>query len=113
MRSLFFSVVGFALVLATSSCAKKAVVQKPADTAPVASASAPTPSRTPAAKPAPQANRTPQPVAQAKRPGTLTPQERATLNDRLARLEDALFDYDRSSIRSDATTALKDDVGVI
>ena len=35
------------------------------------------------------------------------------LNDRLAHLEDALFDYDKSTIRSDAATALKDDVGVI
>lgn len=38
---------------------------------------------------------------------------RATLNDRLAKMEDALFDYDKSTIRPDATTALKDDVGVI
>jgi peptidoglycan-associated lipoprotein len=43
----------------------------------------------------------------------MTPKERATLNDRLARLEDALFDYDKATIRSDATTVLKDDVGVI
>jgi len=43
----------------------------------------------------------------------MTPQERATLNDRLTRLEDALFDYDKATIRSDATTVLKDDVGVI
>jgi peptidoglycan-associated lipoprotein len=43
----------------------------------------------------------------------MSPQERATLNDRLARLEDALFDYDKSTIRSDAAVALKDDVGVI
>jgi peptidoglycan-associated lipoprotein len=39
--------------------------------------------------------------------------ERATLNERLARLSDALFDYDKSTIRSDATTVLRDDVGVI
>jgi peptidoglycan-associated lipoprotein len=38
---------------------------------------------------------------------------RATLNDRLAKMEDALFDYDKATIRPDATTALKDDVGVI
>jgi peptidoglycan-associated lipoprotein len=43
----------------------------------------------------------------------LTPEERATLNERLARLEDALFDYDKSTIRTDATTALRDDVNVI
>jgi len=38
---------------------------------------------------------------------------RDNLNQKLARLEDALFDYDKSTIRSDASTALKDDVGVI
>jgi peptidoglycan-associated lipoprotein len=43
----------------------------------------------------------------------MTPEERATLNARLARLEDALFDYDKATIRTDATTALRDDVGVI
>jgi len=35
------------------------------------------------------------------------------LNDLLAKLEDALFDYDQSTIRSDANVALKDDVAVI
>ena len=43
----------------------------------------------------------------------MTPQERATLNDRLARLEDAMFDYNKSVIRTDAQNALKEDVGVI
>ena len=43
----------------------------------------------------------------------MTPAERATLNERLARLEDALFDYDQSTIRTDATAALRDDVTVI
>jgi hypothetical protein len=36
----------------------------------------------------------------------MTPQERATLNDRLARLEDAMFDFNKSVIRSDAQNAL-------
>jgi peptidoglycan-associated lipoprotein len=43
----------------------------------------------------------------------MTPKESATLNDRLARLEDALFDYDNAAIRTDATRVLKDDVAVI
>lgn len=43
----------------------------------------------------------------------MTAQERATLNERLAKLEDALFDYDKATIRQDATSALKDDVTVI
>jgi peptidoglycan-associated lipoprotein len=38
---------------------------------------------------------------------------RENLNQRLSKLEDALFDYDQSTIRSDASVALKDDVGVI
>jgi peptidoglycan-associated lipoprotein len=43
----------------------------------------------------------------------MTPEQRADLNAKLARLEDALFDFNQSTIRTDATTALKDDVGVI
>ncbi len=43
----------------------------------------------------------------------MTPEERATLNEKLAHLNDALFDYDKSTIRSDASTVLKADVGVI
>ena len=38
---------------------------------------------------------------------------RLRLTDALARMEDALFDFDKATIRADATTALKDDVGVI
>jgi peptidoglycan-associated lipoprotein len=43
----------------------------------------------------------------------MTPAEREALNAKLARLEDALFDYDKASIRDDARTRLADDVGVI
>ncbi len=89
-------------------------------------------------KAVPVAARTPQPVPVAAAPQTttappssgavasqgrpavqsspatgITPAERAVLNDRLAHLEDALFDYDKSTIRADAANALKDDVGVI
>ena len=38
---------------------------------------------------------------------------RQTLNDSLARLSDALFDFDKSTIRPDATTALQKDSGVV
>jgi peptidoglycan-associated lipoprotein len=38
---------------------------------------------------------------------------RDNLNQLLARLEDALFDYDKAVIRADATVALRDDVNVI
>lgn len=88
-------------------------------------------------KSAPVAARTPEPVqvaaasktsvaspssgaaAPASRPVNQNPhsgmssEERKVLNDRLANLEDALFDYDKSAIRADAATVLKDDVGAI
>jgi hypothetical protein len=43
----------------------------------------------------------------------MTPAERATLNEKLSHLNDALFDYDKATIRDDASTVLKSDVGVI
>jgi peptidoglycan-associated lipoprotein len=52
------------------------------------------------------------PVNQNPKSG-MSSEERKVLNDRLAHLEDALFDYDKSTIRADAATVLKDDVGVI
>ncbi len=52
------------------------------------------------------------PVNQNPRSG-MSSEERKVLNDRLAHLEDALFDYDKSAIRTDAATALQDDMGVI
>ena len=39
--------------------------------------------------------------------------ERETLNQKLARLDDVLFDYDRATIRPDATQTLEADVAVI
>ncbi len=43
----------------------------------------------------------------------MSAEERATLSERLAKLEDALFDYDKATIRTDAVTALRADVDVI
>jgi peptidoglycan-associated lipoprotein len=51
--------------------------------------------------------------ATSQRSALLTPQDRQTLNQRLARLEDALFDYNKTTIRDDARNALRDDVTVI
>ncbi len=103
-----FGLVG---ILSIAACHKTVpVASKPAPPTP-AVAAAPAPARaTP--RPAP-VSVTPSQTARSTRPATMTPQERATLNERLARLEDALFDYDKATIRSDATTVLKDDVGVI
>jgi peptidoglycan-associated lipoprotein len=59
----------------------------------------------------------PEPVREAAQtpgaPTRMTPQERIKLNEILARLNDALFDYDKATIRDDASTVLKSDVGVI
>jgi peptidoglycan-associated lipoprotein len=43
----------------------------------------------------------------------MTAQERETLNQSLARLSDALFDYDKANIRPDASTVLSSDVSVV
>jgi peptidoglycan-associated lipoprotein len=111
MKQRALTLLGFAGLLCTAACHKTApVAARPPDTTPVATV-APAPPAPPKSSGAPAApNR---PVAQSQRSTTMTPAERATLNERLARLEDALFDYDKAAIRSDATTALRDDVGVI
>lgn len=109
MRKGTLALVGLAFLLSSAACTRKTTVaQRPPDVTPVAP-----PSSTPAP---PRSSGTPaspsQPVVE-NRPATMTPQERKTLNDALARLEDALFDYDKSTIRPDARTALHDDFGVI
>ena len=107
------AVLGFAVLLVSAGCHKAAPVaaSHPPDATPVAPAEAP-PARPPAQRPAPS------PQAQAQAPVTrpmaqMTPQERATLNAELAKLADALFDYDKATVREDAATVLKDDVAVI
>jgi len=45
--------------------------------------------------------------------GGITKADRDSLNQSLAKLEDALFDYDKATIRPDATKALEGDVAVI
>jgi peptidoglycan-associated lipoprotein len=97
--------------LSVAACHKAVpVASRPPAPTPVASAApAPAPAtRTPAVRVTPS-----QQSAETRRSATMSPQERATLNERLARLEDALFDYDKATIRTDATTVLKDDVAVI
>ena len=98
--------------LSVAACHKAVpVASRPAAPAPVSSVA---PSSTATSTPTASAvTATPSQPVETQRPATMTPQELATLNERLARLEDALFDYDRAAIRTDASTILKDDVGVI
>jgi peptidoglycan-associated lipoprotein len=112
MKQQILIIAGLAGMFSIAACHKSATV--------ASAPAAPIPTVATVPKPAP---RIPSSVAgvkvapsqsvQSSRSASMTSQERATLNDRLARLEDALFDYDKASIRADATTVLKDDVGVI
>jgi len=114
MKQGTLALLGLATLITTAACSHKAPVaaSHPADVAPVAST--PAPAATPAPqRPAPPQRAQTQPPPAPSRPATMTAQERATLNERLAKLEDALFDYDKATIRQDATSALRDDVGVI
>src|SRR5262249_32278296 len=49
----------------------------------------------------------------AQNNGRMSAPERKALNESLARMEDALFDYDTANIRPDAMHALQEDVTVI
>jgi peptidoglycan-associated lipoprotein len=111
-NSLIPAMTAIALLSVAACSHKAAVVSKPADITPVvAAAPKPTPTpvqtRTPAPPPSTQAR------AQPSKPTTMPASVRKTLNEELAKLEDALFDYDKATIRTDASVALKDDVAVI
>ena len=101
-------------ILSAAACSKKvAAVNKPPAITPVA-ATPSQPSRTQAKANVDRPATAPRQVAtQTARPTTMPAKDRKTLSDALARLEDALFDYDKSTIRSDASVALRDDVNVI
>ena len=106
-------ILSAAALLSTAACHKAAPVAKaaPPNNTPVESAPppAPAPAQRPAQTPPPQqrAANTPAPR------GTMPEATRKNLNERLARLEDALFDYDKATVRDDARTALREDVDVI
>ena len=104
----------FALLSVAACSHPRPLVQAPADVTPVVSADRSQPAPTPVNRrvdaPAAIVN---QLTAQPSKSTTMPKDVRDTLNERLARLEDALFDYDQSTIRSDASVALRDDVNVI
>ena len=113
MKQQILITVGLAGILSVAACHKAVpVAARPAAPTPVAASSA---SRATPAPARSAQNQAPSRPAQttASRTDVMPAKERATLTERLARLNDALFDYDRATIRSDASTVLKDDVGVI
>ncbi len=100
-----------ALGLMVSGCGKKhpvpaAAVPKPAETQQMARET-PRPEPTPA--PAAAARTT----TPAPSNGTMTQGDRDSLNKSLARLEDVLFDYDKATIRPDASKTLEADLTAI
>lgn len=95
-----------AVSLLAAACAKKKV------------AAAPPPPPAPAATPAAASKPAPPPVrtATTQRPATITPaprypnaSTRARIDQLLAKIEDAYFDYDKASLRPDALKALQAD----
>jgi peptidoglycan-associated lipoprotein len=112
MKQQILLAVGLVGFLTVAACHKAVpVASRPPAPTPVVAAT-PAPAAAPVRR-VPAVTVTPNQPQEAKRPATMSPQVRATLNERLAKLEDALFDYDKATIRTDATTALKEDVGVI
>jgi peptidoglycan-associated lipoprotein len=109
MKLTVFAIVSLVGLCFTGACHRAVPVAAQAPE-PVQVAAAP---KTSVASPSSgAAASTSRPVIQNPRSG-MNSEERKVLNDRLAHLEDALFDYDQSAIRADAATVLKDDMGVI
>lgn len=115
MNSAKWTILGIGPLMLCAACAHRTPIASQANLrVPVAVASVPasTPTRTPAATAGAQQTKASQAVP-AQRSATLSSAERETLNQRLAHLDDALFDYNKTSIRSDAQVVLRDDVTVI
>lgn len=113
--SLLFFVLSVGLCVLSAGCNKNRSV---AGGSPQIQAPAPPVQTTPPvqeAKAVPPANSGITTAAQppAAAPKKLNPQQRADLNQLLARMSDVFFDYNQASIRTDATSALTQDVTVI
>jgi peptidoglycan-associated lipoprotein len=104
--SLGLAILVIATLSITGACSKKKVAAAtppaPQPAAAEPSRPAPAPARTEATAPAP----TPTPAPRSNMPDAAT---RARIDELLAKIEDAYFDYDRHSLRPDAIEALKGD----
>jgi peptidoglycan-associated lipoprotein len=115
MKTTVLFVTG--LCLFAAACKPKAVATSGGTTqiqAPVAPPTPPPPAPTKQAaapKAAPQQQAAVQPPAAA--PKKLTPQQRTDLNALLAKLADAFFDYNQTTIRPDASTTMASNVTAI
>jgi len=103
-RSRGLVLIAVAALSIGAGCAKKKVAQAPPP------APAPAPAAAPAAAPTPaprEAAAAPAPETPAPRPTMPNAETRKRIDDLLARIEDAYFDYDKATLRPDAMDALK------
>jgi peptidoglycan-associated lipoprotein len=105
IRSRGVLVAAVAAVAISAGCAKKkvAAVTPPAPPAAVERPAAPQ------AAPPQQAAATPAPVRATERPRTPDAATRKRIEELIARIEDAYFDYDKATLRADAIEALRKD----
>jgi peptidoglycan-associated lipoprotein len=96
-----------ALCVFGAACTKKPVAVNTPPAPQPSVAAAPAPAR--AAQPAPSRPAPSQPVAQAAASRYPDAKTRARIDELLAHIEDAYFDYDRHTLRADAVTALNSD----
>ena len=100
-------------ILISAACHKAVPVTAKSVPTPPSPQAAPGPPPRPAVAASRPVAQTPTAQQASPRPATMTAQERETLNQRLAHLSDALFDYDKANIRPDALTTLSSDVNVV
>ena len=97
-----------AICLVGAGCAKKKVAAVPPPATP-APAPAPAPRSTPATPPARAAAASPAPAAAVPAQRVPNAATRARIDELLARIQDAYFDYDKHALRPDALNTLEAD----
>jgi peptidoglycan-associated lipoprotein len=107
-RSRGLILIAVAALSIGAGCAKKKVAQAPPPAPAPAPAAAPAPAPPPAQRQEAAARPTPTPEP---RPAMPPAETRKRIDDLLARIEDAYFDYDKATLRPDAMEALKKDSG--
>lgn len=107
-RSCEFTLVACAAItMIGAGCAKKKVATAPPPAPPAPTAQA-QPNK-PAATPARRTTTPPRQVASTPAPRTPSAATKARIDELLARIEDAYFDYDKHTLRPDAIQALQAD----
>ncbi len=94
------------LCVLAAACSKKQVAVAPPPPAPVAAAPAPAPPPPPAPR---QQQPAPAPVARNTTPRYPDAATRARIDELIARIQDAYFDYDKHTLRTDAVSTLNAD----